>query len=144
MFQALNPNRTNRNTLSPLLSPITPTKIITKINLWLLPLLCTLLVFLPTKVVIYFFLQEFGHHVRLATHANFQSFVESAGVDFYPLGGDARILAACKRFILINKFSLYLFYHIATILSSIWMIWHEIALAFAMHRLILKDAFFSH
>ncbi|KAL7595221.1 hypothetical protein Lser_V15G30855 [Lactuca serriola] len=39
-------------------------------------------------------LQEFGHHVRLATHANFQSFVESAGVDFYPLGGDARILAA--------------------------------------------------
>ncbi|XP_076937498.1 sterol 3-beta-glucosyltransferase UGT80B1-like [Bidens hawaiensis] len=38
-------------------------------------------------------LQEFGHHVRLATHANFRSFVESAGVDFYPLGGDPRILA---------------------------------------------------
>ncbi|KVH99582.1 Glycosyl transferase, family 28 [Cynara cardunculus var. scolymus] len=36
---------------------------------------------------------EFGHHVRLATHANFRSFVESAGVDFYPLGGDPRILA---------------------------------------------------
>ncbi|PWA59617.1 Glycosyl transferase, family 28 [Artemisia annua] len=38
-------------------------------------------------------LQEFGHHVRLATHANFRSFVESAGVDFYPLGGDPRVLA---------------------------------------------------
>uniref|UniRef100_A0A6N2N7X6 EF-hand domain-containing protein n=1 Tax=Salix viminalis TaxID=40686 RepID=A0A6N2N7X6_SALVM len=29
--------------------------------------------------------EEFGHHVRLATHANFCSFVRSAGVDFYPL-----------------------------------------------------------
>ncbi|KAI4321165.1 hypothetical protein MLD38_034582 [Melastoma candidum] len=39
-------------------------------------------------------LQEFGHRVRLATHANFKSFVRSAGVDFFPLGGDPRILAA--------------------------------------------------
>ncbi|XP_072998610.1 sterol 3-beta-glucosyltransferase UGT80B1 isoform X1 [Typha latifolia] len=38
-------------------------------------------------------LQEFGHHVRLATHRNFRTFVKSAGVDFYPLGGDPRILA---------------------------------------------------
>ncbi|KAM6542332.1 hypothetical protein CsatB_006779 [Cannabis sativa] len=38
-------------------------------------------------------LQEFGHHVRLATHTNFRTFVKSAGVDFYPLGGDPRILA---------------------------------------------------
>ncbi|KAK7279819.1 hypothetical protein RJT34_24877 [Clitoria ternatea] len=38
-------------------------------------------------------LQEYGHHVRLATHANFKRFVESAGVDFYPLGGDPRVLA---------------------------------------------------
>ncbi|KAG2401657.1 Sterol 3-beta-glucosyltransferase [Vigna angularis] len=29
----------------------------------------------------------------LATHANFKTFVKSAGVDFYPLGGDPRILA---------------------------------------------------
>ncbi|TQD95537.1 hypothetical protein C1H46_018830 [Malus baccata] len=36
---------------------------------------------------------EFGHHVRLATHVNFSSFVKSAGVDFYPLGGDPRVLA---------------------------------------------------
>lgn len=41
-------------------------------------------------------LQEFGHHVRLATHANFRAFVRSAGVDFYPLGGDPRVLAGCK------------------------------------------------
>ncbi|KAJ6735967.1 STEROL 3-BETA-GLUCOSYLTRANSFERASE [Salix viminalis] len=38
-------------------------------------------------------LQEFGHHVRLATHANFCSFVRSAGVEFYPLGGDPLELA---------------------------------------------------
>lgn len=38
-------------------------------------------------------LQEFGHYVRLATHANFRTFVKSAGIDFYPLGGDPRILA---------------------------------------------------
>ncbi|KAL1357745.1 hypothetical protein HN51_009617 [Arachis hypogaea] len=39
-------------------------------------------------------LQEYGHHVRLATHADFDTFVKSAGVDFYPLGGDPRALAA--------------------------------------------------
>lgn len=38
-------------------------------------------------------LQEFGHHVRLATHINFRTFVKSAGVEFYPLGGDPRIMA---------------------------------------------------
>uniref|UniRef100_A0A1J3DLL6 sterol 3beta-glucosyltransferase n=1 Tax=Noccaea caerulescens TaxID=107243 RepID=A0A1J3DLL6_NOCCA len=38
-------------------------------------------------------LQEFGHRVRLATHANFCSFVRTAGVEFYPLGGDPRELA---------------------------------------------------
>lgn len=38
-------------------------------------------------------LQEFGHHVRLATHMNFRDFVKTAGVEFYPLGGDPRVLA---------------------------------------------------
>nr|XP_016475983.1 PREDICTED: sterol 3-beta-glucosyltransferase UGT80B1-like [Nicotiana tabacum]XP_016475984.1 PREDICTED: sterol 3-beta-glucosyltransferase UGT80B1-like [Nicotiana tabacum] len=38
-------------------------------------------------------LQVFGHCVRLATHSNFRDFVKSAGVEFYPLGGDPRILA---------------------------------------------------
>ncbi|KAG8378097.1 hypothetical protein BUALT_Bualt08G0102800 [Buddleja alternifolia] len=37
--------------------------------------------------------QEYGHYVRLATHSNFRGFVKSAGVDFYPLGGDPRVLA---------------------------------------------------
>lgn len=37
-------------------------------------------------------LQEFGHRVRLATHDNFRKFVTSHGVEFYPLGGDPRIL----------------------------------------------------
>lgn len=41
-------------------------------------------------------LQEFGHHVRLATHTNFSNFVKSADVNFYPLGGDSRDLAECK------------------------------------------------
>lgn len=45
------------------------------------------------------FLQEYGHCVRLATHADFDTFVKSAGVNFYPLGGDPRALAECKRFL---------------------------------------------
>ncbi|KAK3194966.1 hypothetical protein Dsin_026276 [Dipteronia sinensis] len=36
-------------------------------------------------------LQEFGDRVRLATHANFSTFVRSAGVYFFPLGGDPRV-----------------------------------------------------
>ncbi|KAJ7571626.1 hypothetical protein O6H91_01G169700 [Diphasiastrum complanatum] len=38
-------------------------------------------------------LQEYGHRVRLATHANFREFVMSSGLEFYPLGGDPKILA---------------------------------------------------
>ncbi|OIT06895.1 PREDICTED: sterol 3-beta-glucosyltransferase UGT80A2-like isoform X1 [Nicotiana attenuata] len=38
-------------------------------------------------------LQDFGHRVRLATHANFKDFVLTAGLEFYPLGGDPKILA---------------------------------------------------
>ncbi|KAL7262849.1 hypothetical protein ACSBR1_001083 [Camellia fascicularis] len=45
-------------------------------------------------------LQEFGHHVRLATHVNFSTFVKSAGIDFYPLGGDSLALA---RYMAKNK-----------------------------------------
>lgn len=39
-------------------------------------------------------LQENGHRVRLATHANFKEFVLGAGLEFYPLGGDPKVLAA--------------------------------------------------
>ncbi|KAL5538643.1 hypothetical protein UlMin_042648 [Ulmus minor] len=38
-------------------------------------------------------LQEDGHRVRLATHANFKEFVLTAGLEFYPLGGDPKVLA---------------------------------------------------
>uniref|UniRef100_I1QA62 sterol 3beta-glucosyltransferase n=3 Tax=Oryza glaberrima TaxID=4538 RepID=I1QA62_ORYGL len=38
-------------------------------------------------------LQIYGHRVRLATHANFKDFVVTAGLDFYPLGGDPKLLA---------------------------------------------------
>lgn len=38
-------------------------------------------------------LQDFGHRVRLATHSNFKDFVLTAGLEFYPLGGDPKVLA---------------------------------------------------
>lgn len=38
-------------------------------------------------------LQEYGHRVRLATHSNFKEFVLTAGLEFFPLGGDPKILA---------------------------------------------------
>lgn len=38
-------------------------------------------------------LQEYGHRVRLATHANFKDFVLTAGLEFFPLGGDPKVLA---------------------------------------------------
>ncbi|XP_028789176.1 sterol 3-beta-glucosyltransferase UGT80A2-like isoform X2 [Neltuma alba] len=38
-------------------------------------------------------LQDYGHRVRLATHSNFKEFVLTAGLEFYPLGGDPKILA---------------------------------------------------
>ncbi|XP_059628685.1 sterol 3-beta-glucosyltransferase UGT80A2-like [Cornus florida] len=38
-------------------------------------------------------LQEQGHRVRLATHSNFKEFVLAAGLEFFPLGGDPKVLA---------------------------------------------------
>ncbi|KAK7340335.1 hypothetical protein VNO77_21037 [Canavalia gladiata] len=38
-------------------------------------------------------LQVDGHRVRLATHKNFEDFVLNAGLEFYPLGGDPKVLA---------------------------------------------------
>ncbi len=40
-------------------------------------------------------MQEHGHQVRLASHANFRDFVRKEGLEFYPLGGDPKILAEC-------------------------------------------------
>ncbi|KAK1948472.1 Sterol 3-beta-glucosyltransferase UGT80A2 [Phytophthora citrophthora] len=39
-------------------------------------------------------LQQDGHRLRLATHAIYRDFVMSHGVEFYPLGGDPKELAA--------------------------------------------------
>ncbi|KAF7587318.1 UDP-Glycosyltransferase [Aspergillus hancockii] len=33
-------------------------------------------------------LQKYGHRVRLATHSTFEQFVTTAGLEFYPIGGD--------------------------------------------------------
>ncbi|XP_022758605.1 sterol 3-beta-glucosyltransferase UGT80A2-like isoform X2 [Durio zibethinus] len=38
-------------------------------------------------------LQDYGHRVRLATHSNFRDFVLTSGLEFYPLGGDPKVLA---------------------------------------------------
>lgn len=38
-------------------------------------------------------LQDHGHRVRLASHSNFREFVLTAGLEFYPLGGDPKVLA---------------------------------------------------
>ena len=42
-----------------------------------------------------FSMQDYGHRVRLATHSNFKEFVLTAGLEFYPLGGDPKVLAGC-------------------------------------------------
>lgn len=42
-----------------------------------------------------FCMQDYGHRVRLATHSNFKDFVLTAGLEFYPLGGDPKVLAGC-------------------------------------------------
>ncbi|RLN90299.1 hypothetical protein BBJ28_00026605, partial [Nothophytophthora sp. Chile5] len=39
-------------------------------------------------------LQQDGHRVRVATHAIYRAFVTNYGVEFYPLGGDPKELAA--------------------------------------------------
>ncbi|KAK8611512.1 hypothetical protein V6N13_131560 [Hibiscus sabdariffa] len=41
-------------------------------------------------------LQADGHRVRLATHSNFKDFVTSAGLEFFPLGGDPKVLAGSE------------------------------------------------
>ncbi|KAK9830159.1 hypothetical protein WJX72_010056 [[Myrmecia] bisecta] len=38
-------------------------------------------------------LQEYGHRVRLASHSVYRDFVQSFGLEFYPLGGDPKVLS---------------------------------------------------
>lgn len=54
-----------------------------------------LTIFMLCSSNIYFCWQDYGHRVRLATHANFKDFVMTTGLEFYPLGGDPKVLAGC-------------------------------------------------
>ena len=38
-------------------------------------------------------LKEYGHRVRLASHAVYRSVVLECGLEFYPLGGDPKVLS---------------------------------------------------
>ncbi|KAE8676854.1 Sterol 3-beta-glucosyltransferase UGT80A2 [Hibiscus syriacus] len=51
-------------------------------------------------------LQDYGHRVRLATHSNFKEFVLTAGLEFYPLGGDPKVLAGSVALNLLVTFKL--------------------------------------
>ncbi|XP_022718497.1 sterol 3-beta-glucosyltransferase UGT80A2-like isoform X2 [Durio zibethinus] len=52
-------------------------------------------------------LQADGHRVRLATHSNFKDFVLNAGLEFFPLGGDPKVLAGCS--VVLHKGVMYLY-----------------------------------
>ena len=41
--------------------------------------------------------------MRLSTHASFKDFVKSSGIEFYPLGGDSKVLAACTSLPISNS-----------------------------------------
>ena len=41
-------------------------------------------------------LQEYGHRVRVASHAVYRKFVTSFRLEFYPLGGDPKVRATFK------------------------------------------------
>lgn len=57
------------------------------------------------------FTKERGHRVRLASHANFRDFVMDEGLEFYPLGGDPKVLAECNSFLFCFKCLVYLNFH---------------------------------
>lgn len=62
------------------------------------------------------FWQADGHRVRLATHSNFKEFVLTSGLEFFPLGGDPKVLAACE---FLRKIDSFCFYFLAMLVKSI-------------------------
>jgi UDP:flavonoid glycosyltransferase YjiC (YdhE family) len=47
-------------------------------------------------------LQRKGHRVRLATHQNFEKFVQQTGLEFYPIGGNPEELMSVRGLELIS------------------------------------------
>lgn len=64
--------------------------------------------------------QDYGHRVRLATHSNFKEFVLTSGLEFYPLGGDPKVLAGCmyQRY----HYSCHFLNHLHTSYKCWWQI----------------------
>ena len=40
-------------------------------------------------------LQSFGHRVRIASHKQYRQIVLDVGLEYYPLGGDPKVLSEC-------------------------------------------------
>lgn len=68
--------------------------------------ICWRFIELKIEVFTFVYLQEYGHRVRLATHSNFKEFVLTAGLEFYPLGGDPKVLAGCMFYKPIYSFAI--------------------------------------
>lgn len=64
-------------------------------------------------------MQDYGHRVRLATHSNFKEFVLTAGLEFYPLGGDPKVLAGCMYYVAIYNF---FFWSLSSIMHDFFLI----------------------
>ena len=46
-------------------------------------------------------LKEYGHRVRLASHSVYRPFIEEVGLEFYPLGGDPKVMS---EFVVKNRY----------------------------------------
>ena len=58
-------------------------------------MMMTMMMMTRMLVKLWDLLQDYGHRVRLATHANYKDFVRTAGLEFFPVGGDPKLLAEC-------------------------------------------------
>ncbi|KAG6408111.1 hypothetical protein SASPL_131114 [Salvia splendens] len=84
-------------------------------------------------------LNEYGHCVRLATHSEFSGLVKSAGVDFYPLGGDPRVIV--EGFIKTQNILLTSWQDIATQLKQLMAVMESLLEACTHPDPITGDSF---